>query len=82
MRVTITTGEQFAGVEVSDDMEVENFIALARIEIPHFAAVPMHSFMLVVNGRKFNTSDDGVLKRKISVCFFQRGNRCRQGSKA
>jgi hypothetical protein len=69
MQLTVTNenGDLF-NVEVSQDMEVENLLALCQVEVPALANVPADRLVLVHNGRVLNKSGQD-LKKTIKVSF-------------
>ncbi len=73
MQLTVTSGTGIVfTVDVGEDMELENLLALCQIEVPDWAAVPLQQFILVHNGVTYNR-DGEMLKRTIKVGREERG---------
>uniref|UniRef100_A0A915E3D7 Aspartic peptidase DDI1-type domain-containing protein n=1 Tax=Ditylenchus dipsaci TaxID=166011 RepID=A0A915E3D7_9BILA len=63
MLLTIVYGEQISYIEVSQDMELENFVGLCIIEIPLLSSIPFSKIRL-----EFGLSDgDAVSIEQVSV---------------
>uniref|UniRef100_A0A915EQ77 Ubiquitin-like domain-containing protein n=1 Tax=Ditylenchus dipsaci TaxID=166011 RepID=A0A915EQ77_9BILA len=56
MLLTIVYGEQVTCIEISPDMELENFVGLCLIEIPALVTVPPADIRLVFNGATIGLS--------------------------
>uniref|UniRef100_A0A914URM6 Ubiquitin-like domain-containing protein n=1 Tax=Plectus sambesii TaxID=2011161 RepID=A0A914URM6_9BILA len=63
MQLTVTTvnGDVFT-VEVAQDMEVENLLALCQVEVPSLANVPAERLLLLHNGRTLNKGGQDLKK--------------------
>ena len=72
MLVTFTIdNENFSQLDVSQDLEVENFLALVALENPSISADSTDgtSIVIVVNGRQWKIDSD-VLKMKLYVSWL------------
>lgn len=68
MKVTVTSGEQYiAQLEIAEELELENFLALCFIEIPTLAGVTPEFLRLVLNGQLIDPSADNNLKKPLKV---------------
>lgn len=50
MILTIVNGENVTGLEISPDLEFENFISLCRIEMPNLASISHTDLRFIING--------------------------------
>uniref|UniRef100_A0A7E4VJB6 UBA domain-containing protein n=1 Tax=Panagrellus redivivus TaxID=6233 RepID=A0A7E4VJB6_PANRE len=57
--------ENFATVEVSDDLDVESLMTLVVADNPLLLNVPRNTFYILVNGRRHHLSD-GIVKKKLT----------------
>ena len=65
MRIALTTdkaGTFVVPIEVNEDMEMDNFIALCQLEIPQYANIPLKNFRLSHNGRIIMMTDLSLKK--------------------
>ncbi|EJW83809.1 UBA/TS-N domain-containing protein [Wuchereria bancrofti] len=63
MKVTVTcdlTGANVFPLEVNNDMEMENFLALCRFEIPVLNDVPMSQLKIIHNGHTVNVNANNL----------------------
>lgn len=68
MQLTIISGENVASLEVASDMELENFLALCKLEMVPIADVEFDKLVLNFNGRQMIPKED-LLKRTLQVLF-------------
>lgn len=71
MKITVTcdlTGAHVFPLEVSNSMEMENFLALCKIEIPALNDVPMSQLSIIHNGHTINVNESN-LKKTLNVGF-------------
>lgn len=71
MKITVTcdlTGANVFPLEVSSDMEMENFLALCKFEIPVLNHVPMSQLSIIHDGHTINVNANN-LKTTLNVGF-------------
>ena len=67
MLITYTIdNENFPQLDVNQDLEIENFIALVSIDHPGFDRIDHSTLALIVNGKTWKIDAD-VLKMKLYV---------------
>uniref|UniRef100_A0A183C6D1 Asp_protease domain-containing protein n=1 Tax=Globodera pallida TaxID=36090 RepID=A0A183C6D1_GLOPA len=64
MRLTIIAGEHVSSLEISPDMEMENFLALCKLELPSIANAPIEKLALTCSGRNF-IANAGLAKKRL-----------------
>lgn len=69
MFLTIISGECITCLEVSPDLELENFIALCCIEIPHLASTSRFDLRLIMNGVSV-IPNSSILHKHLEVLFW------------
>ncbi|VDM42620.1 unnamed protein product [Toxocara canis] len=65
MRITVTTdanGANVFPVEVTDEMEMENFLALCQLEVRSFSSVELTKFIIAHNGRIVHMNAENLKK--------------------
>lgn len=70
MKITIIFNENLYSLEVSDDIELENFLALIRVEIQGLEAVEQNSNLIFVNGQQKTPVISSNLKKPITALGF------------
>ncbi|KAL3120827.1 hypothetical protein niasHT_008119 [Heterodera trifolii] len=70
MRVTIIAGENVSSLEISADMELENFLALCKFELPSIADTPIERLALNCSGRQF-IANAGLAKKQLKELNIQ-----------
>lgn len=71
MKITVScdlTGAQVFPMDVSSDMEMENFLALCKFEIPALNDVSMSQLSIIHNGHIINVNGSN-LKKTLNVGF-------------
>ena len=69
MQLTIISGENVASLEVASDMELENFLALCKLEFDTIANIAFDKLVLNFNGRQMVPKEE-LLKRTLQVYFI------------
>ena len=70
MFVTIINGENISQIEISEDLELENFIAYCRVEMTSLASVPQENIVLLFNGTTLQANAQNM-KKQIRVIYLQ-----------
>lgn len=69
MFITIVSGKNVSSLEVSPDLEFENFIALCCIELPDLASVSYSDLRFIINGIIITPKQE-IFQKTIEVFFF------------
>lgn len=67
MKITIMFSENLHNLEVGDDIELENFLALVRLEIEGLDEVEKNSNLIFVNGQQKIPVIPSNMKRPLTV---------------
>jgi|EndMetStandDraft_8_1072994.scaffolds.fasta_scaffold1034908_2 hypothetical protein len=68
MQLTVLFNEEIANMEVSDEMNLEDFLAFVVVEIPALESVPRDRYAFLHNQRKILLNTENLVK-SLRVCL-------------